>query len=189
MCDVGIFACGSIDNCQSSNFTMAGGREIVLRPAQVTALQTGSEALTISPSTTLSVVDAANRNEATATSTNCTATATETKLQSQNNTGAAFTAGQLAGTGAGIGVPLLLALLGAGVVIYRQHNQLKSLVPSKASVPASHSQWDRSMGQYYQPVQQHSNFAEHVPEVSGADRRLEMDTAKDAQELDGGTVR
>ena len=52
--------------------------------------------------------------------------ATQTGTVGTSSGGAKFTAGDMAGVGAGVGIPLLLALTGAVIIIVRQRKQLHS---------------------------------------------------------------
>ena len=96
----GTFLCGtSRSDCINDDvFTLTGGNTIVLRANQVANLQSGkSQAMTISPETTLAVTIKEDGDGG-----------SNSGALSAGTSDAMFTAGQMAGLGAGVGVLLLL---------------------------------------------------------------------------------
>ena len=94
---LGLFACSYPHNCYKTNFSIPGGNSIIFRKEQVEKLHLGTKALTISPLTSLNAQPGAN-----------------------------LSAGQLIGISVGLGVPLLVALLGALFVIWKQRKKIRS---------------------------------------------------------------
>jgi hypothetical protein len=121
------FACSVVANCATDNLTILGGNTFVLRPDQAKGLHLGTKAVRISPTTTL---DRPVNDSVGATYTACTSTATvsvgSTPAEPRSQT---FSSAQLIGATLGIGLPLLLGLLGALFVVWKQrksHQALKS---------------------------------------------------------------
>ena len=179
LCDwqTAVWACGSVLACATDNYTMTDGISIVLIPAQVVALVPSSQALTIAPFATLSVADGVGGMNATTVTVMETATAPAmtTTPPHQTSSDASFTAGQMAGASVGLGIPLLLALLAACMVIYRQRRRLNVL----AQVPAVGQQQvpqTRAMSQTYRAPKQ--------PEELTGNKLSELEPTVAAHELE-----
>ena len=117
------WACGfNNTDCQTGDgtFTMEGGNGFILRGNQVAALEGGSSsvAILVEPTTTLTP---ATNDSASSPSGSTSSSATQSSSASASTTSAsqAFTAGDIAGAAVGVGVPLLLALIGAIVMFCR----------------------------------------------------------------------
>ncbi|KAK3723621.1 hypothetical protein LTR37_001502 [Vermiconidia calcicola] len=184
------FVCGlSNSDCIDDHnvFAVSDATNIVLRGLQVAALQGGKQqALTISPTTSLH--DSSSGSEP-ANSTFQTVTATPSAVR----TDAKFTTAQMAGVGAGVGIPLLLALLAAIFIILKQRREMRPLRSTQSAeklnaypmqpnytVAAKHSD-----GGYYRPMSdgvQHGHFREMDPVT----KLNEMDTRTERQELGPG---
>lgn len=179
-----LFTCGNSSDCDNKTrtFIMSGGDEFVLRPTQVAGLQLGSGALALSPTTNLTINTTANSVTA-----------------NSSSSGPTFTAGQMTTVGAGVGVPLLLALLGAGLVIGRQNKRIRSMTAAPLSAPLTVIQGHKDHGAqsqpipygaysqgpqqaaapYYRPVQPYENLQEPVRAMGDSSQRLEMDAGRE----------
>nr|POE63330.1 hypothetical protein CFP56_04233 [Quercus suber] len=164
------------------------------------------------------VADTLSSSSSSTSSTSATATtlssssATSSPVSSSSSSAAKFTAAQLAGTGVGVGVPLLLALMGTMFVIYRQNKRLSALSAPDAmahvknrryetpdllsmhspppaaprqSVPFSGyaSNAPRHGQPHYQPVPQGGRFVEQMKEMDTSQQRVEMDSDGKVHEL------
>lgn len=142
------FACGGNSSACSNNanvFTLHGGDAFVLRSSQVTNSSDGSsQALSVGPDTVLTLAAGTAATSSSSASTTAAAAApsvSETSADNNKDTSSShgkFSAGAVAGAALGTGIPLLLALLGALFVIFRQRRQIKNLGQQEKSV-ASHS--------------------------------------------------
>lgn len=109
-----------------------------------------------------------------------------------------FTSGQMAGVGAGVGVPLLLCLLGALFVIFRQRKRLRKAEAygrEHELRPTNYGQHADGYGHfapeakvqnaapYYKPISHsppagHFREVEPVPEMDGEAHRQELEVPK-----------
>lgn len=161
--------------------------QIALRP-----IDAQSSPLLLKPSSIIN--NASSSSDGNSTTTN---TVTVTPSTSSDAT-AHFTTGQMAGVGAGVGVPLLLCLLGAIFVITRQRERLRAAEAYGKEnelnpTGRGHSQMPydsysdphkiRDTAAYYRPISPAppvGHFRELVPvsEMEGASARAEMEVPK-----------
>lgn len=160
-----IFSCSYAENCQNhtKRWTMSAGNAFIFREDQVKKLHLGTEALTISPTTSLAANVSNLRN-----STNPASTVTVTARAAKNVGQGAFTANQMAGVGAGIAGFFLLALLAAFIIILKQRKTIHGYRLSKEE-QSSDSERSRSRP---------------TPEKSGREI-IEIDPSAERQEIDG----
>ncbi len=162
-----IFACGTNNtDCltDTNTFPIVGGTDFILRDVVVGGQS--SAALTISPTSTLNLVqDAQNTGVSTpSTSSSTTGPKISSGIPAPTAPRRAYSAASLAGAVAGTGVPLLLALLGAIFIILRQRKELRQRQRSQPDhmdgAPVSYGD-----GQgHYPPLMQKQGTA-HTPPV------------------------
>ncbi|KAK3053018.1 hypothetical protein LTR09_006082 [Extremus antarcticus] len=147
-----------------SIFACVGGTDFILRDVVVGGQS--SAALTISPTSTLNLVqDAQNTGVSTpSTSSSTTGPKISSGIPAPTAPRRAYSAASLAGAVAGTGVPLLLALLGAIFIILRQRKELRQRQRSQPDhmdgAPVSYGD-----GQgHYPPLMQKQGTA-HTPPV------------------------
>jgi hypothetical protein len=136
-----IFVCGLVNdnhpgNCSnsSSQFSLSFDSDIILRSSQVAELQASNAvAMNISPATIFTPYCA-----------NSNATSHKTTISS----GRGYTAAEVAGAAVGVGVPLLLALVGALVVVFSQKKELREWQAGQPHPPAFEEHAGSSLGAY-----------------------------------------
>jgi len=213
VCDVqnNIYTCGiNSTSCldSSSTFVMTDAVDLLLRPTMVAKLEGAtSSAMTIAPTDTLTVASASstsgstNADAATVTIT-ATATANSSDSPSKSLGNDQYSVGAVAGAAVGVGIPLLIALVGAILVILNQRKQLRrtggeaysdnakphGYSPPSGYVPVSPSKHQRGMSNggyveskpsaaaYYAPAPQHSpplhSMTSTVPPQAGHFREM-----------------
>lgn len=123
---ISLFPCsiwGEIFSCTwgdcSLNFPINGGNGVALRPSQVSKL--GLPGALVSATDVLDVasVTATGAKGTTSPSSSSSSSSSSASVVS-NDDGAKYTAGEMAGVGAGVGAPLLLALMGALFLLWRE---------------------------------------------------------------------
>ena len=185
---------------EKNTFVLGDANAIVLRAAQVAALQGGaSEIVTLSPTTELKVAkdidhDGSNARPETVTVTahaNSAINAGDGSVTAAFYTNhAIYTASAMAGVGVGVGLPLLLALVGAIVIIFKQRKCMAQPKSCKSTaqddyvhhMDTADSPTDtvqRSATTYYQPVSPDT--------VLG--HSWEAGTVVSPDEMDGGAPR
>ena len=93
----------------------------------------------------------------------------------------------MAGVGAGVGVPLLLALIAAAIVIMQQRRRLRELKQELKDAPRGSVGYvhDPNQPHQYGPIHQQTEyFGKPMPELDPHASRHEMYTLRDPQELD-----
>ena len=179
-CDAGdqVFACGFPSECDTNNFTVDGGNAFVLREDQAQRLQLGDRALTISPFTTLDAQRGSQNNQLNSTATACADNSTGAVApDTQESSKATFTAAHVVGTGLGVGLPLLLALVGAGVVIWRQRKAMqssKSDLAERDQQSTNYSQLGAFPASPIGPPSALESDSQHISEVNALPQRQEM---------------
>ena len=131
---------------------MTSANNVVLRATQVQPLQSTTGVLTLAPTGVLRAEDSGGSGSGgSGNGGGSTVTVTASP-----NSDAEYTSGQMAGVGVGVGIPLLLTLLGAIFIIFRQRKQLRPQRRSPSSEQLQHLQPAQSPGPAYSPPSNYS---------------------------------
>lgn len=170
----------------------------ILKPFQAQLLNLGVEAVTLGP---YPISLATNTGSGAAIVTTCTATATTTTTDvpgSTESTTSDYTVGQLAGAIAGVGTPLLIALILAVIVIVRQRRRLRSIASADTSANQAYQHSTGNITEhYYAQAQQgyplHARFAEVYgvgkQEMAGQVEPGELEAKRRTADLSSGDSR
>lgn len=183
--DQGLFACGtSNSDCinDENTFTITGGNAILLHQSGKT------EPLTVAPTSTLAAAAVASNSGPVST------------LNKAKN--AQFTEGDMIGVGAGVGVPLLLALIGTICVICNQRQKLHALRLTRLAEKADSDYSTPAHVQSPAPIQPQPQHSPYYPSYNfqpvpqggpqsyfREEQVNELDSFRDPQELSSSGLR